>query len=143
MNIQLEIPDEELKQMFKDEVGNISKEEWHDIVLSGIKKAFDEQSDLKNLFMKRKMGNSYWNSESYYEAGPLLLEAAKSIDLTSECKEVSDMVIDTLRTDHREILIDVMLKLLVQGMFDNYGFNEKMTSTCNALIGQRLSEVSK
>lgn len=129
MELKIVVDETKFKDVIEDELKAFSKEELHEIVRECIIEALKDKDMLKKMFVIK---GGYYNNEE--KPSQLMIEAAKSLDLSPASKEIADLMINTLKENYPKLLQQVLLQLLVDGITNNYRFQENMNQTMNMII---------
>ena len=132
MELKIDIDETKFKDVIEKELGAFTKEELHDIIKDCIVKAFNSEEIFKSFFVKQEEVGYY--KELKITPGPLLVEAANSIDLTNECKDIADTLIKTLKENHKELIVDLLLRLILNGISNDYDFQNKLKSSIDFIV---------
>lgn len=125
MEIKINVDDNAFNDIIKKELDAFSKEELHDIIIKMIEESLRSSDVIKNLFVETEKPY-YSSSSTVNKPGPILMEAAKKFDLSPAIKEIQDEVLETLKEHHKELVENLLLSLMVNGLCDNYEFRSKM-----------------
>ena len=127
MEIKINVDDSAFNDIIKKELDAFSKEELHDIIIKMIEESFRSSDVMKNLFICREK-ESYYSSIDVDKPGPILMEAAKKFDLSPAIEEIQDEVLKTLKEHHKELVENLLLTLMVDGLCNNYEFRSNIES---------------
>ena len=141
MELKIQIDETKFKDVIEKELNAFSKEELHDILKECIIEAFrdDRYDSLRKSLFVEKVDNSYYSTKKY-EPGVLLLEAARSIDMQSECKELADELIKTFKENHKELLENLMLSLMVRGLTYNDILKTDIETVASIIINNNRNQ---
>lgn len=133
MEIKINVDETKFKDVIENELNAFSKEELHEIIRECIVEALHNDDDLKSLFITKET-NSYYSSTKPSE---VIIQAAKSIDLSPAYKEIQDKMITTLKENYHELLEKVMLSMIINGLTNDYDFRNRMASDVEMIIKNR------
>lgn len=133
MEIKINVDETKFKDVIENELNAFSKEELHEIIRECIVEALHNDGDLKSLFITKET-NSYYSSTKPSE---VMIQAAKSIDLSPAYKEIQDKMITTLKENYHELLEKVMLSMIINGLTNDYDFRNRMASDVEMIIKNR------
>lgn len=125
MKVEIEVSEEKFKQIIEKEIDAFSKEELHEIIRNCIVNAL-QKFPLKKLFV----------NEGYCREEPtqVLIEAAKSIDLSPAYEDIQNKIITMLKDNYQELLEKVMLSVIINGLTNNNNFRETINKTVTDII---------
>lgn len=133
MEIKINVDETKFKDVLENELNAFSKEELHEIIRECIVEALHNDDTLKKLFIVKDTGN-YYSSE---RPSQVMIQAAKSIDLSPAYKEIQDKMITTLKENYHELLEKVMLSMIVNGLTNDYDFRNRMANDVQMIIRSR------
>ena len=133
MEIKINVDETKFKDVLENELNAFSKEELHEIIRECIIEALHDDDNLKNLFTIKDT-SSYYSSTKPSE---VMIQAAKSIDLSPAYKEIQDKMINTLKENYHELLEKVMLSMIINGLADDYEFRNRMANDVELIIRNR------
>ena len=137
MEIKINVDETMFKDVLENELNAFSKEELHEIIRECIVEALHNDSTLKNIFITEE--KDYWGNYKYTKPSEVMIEAAKSIDLSPAYTEVKDKMITTLKEDYHGVLERAMLGLILNGIANDYTFQNQMSSSIEDIIRRRNS----
>lgn len=132
MEVKINVDESMFKEVLEKELNAFSKEELHEIVRDCIVEALRNDTVIRSLFTTHKRNIGGWNPIE--EPSEVLIEAAKSIDLSPAYKEIQEMMISELKTNYEKMLRDVMLKTIVDGLCSDYNFKNNVKSVVSDII---------
>ena len=135
MEVKINVDEIMFKNVIEEELKAFSKEELHEIIRECIVEALHNDNTLKNLFVTDK--KDYWGNYAGTQPSNVVIEAAKNIDLSPAYKEIQEKMIKVLQTDYRNILENVMMGLMMEGISNDYIFQQKMQESINRIIRDR------
>lgn len=124
MEIKINVDETMFKDVLENELNAFSKEELHEIVRECIIEALHNDGVLRNLFTQKEI--DYWGNAKYEKPSQIVIDAAKSIDLSSAYTEIKEEMIDTLKKDYRNVLENAMSRLIVSGIADDSQFRHRI-----------------
>ena len=137
MEIKINVDETMFKDVLENELNAFSKEELHEIIRECIVEALHNDSTLKNIFITEE--KDYWGNYKCTKPSEVMIEAAKSIDLSPAYTEIKDKMITTLKEDYHGVLERAMLGLILNGIANDYTFQNQMSSSIEDIIRQRNS----
>ncbi len=137
MEIKINVDETRFKDVLEKELEAFSKEELHEIVRECIVESLRNSEDLKSLFIVMR-NNGYYNVQ---EPSEVMIEAAKSIDLSPAYKEIQDKMISTLKNNHHELLVSVLSKCIVNGLMNDGDFIERLRGETQCMLNHSLQEL--
>lgn len=137
MEIKINVDEVKFKDVIENELKAFSKEELHEIIRECIIESLHNNDTLKNLFVvENKDCFGYSNGVKPSE---VMIQAAKSIDLSPAYKEIQDSMITTLKENYHELLEKVMLNMIKEGLAGDYNFRQRLSYDVEELIRHRNS----
>ena len=137
MEIKINVDEVKFKDVIEKELNAFSKEELHEIIRECIIESLHNDKTLKDLFVVEK--KDYWGHSLGIDPSNVMIEAARSIDLSPAYTEIKDKMIETLKTDYRSILEKAMLGLILNGISNDYEFQNRMSSAIELAINKRVN----
>lgn len=128
MEIKINVDETKFKDVLEKELNAFSKEELHEIIRNCLVEYLRDNEIVKNLFVEEKK-ISYYSSSTEKVPSEVLIQAAKTFDLSPAVNEIGDLMINTLKNNHKEILEKLLLNLLVEGIANNYYMQEKLKTS--------------
>lgn len=132
MELKINIDESMFKDVLEKELKAFSSEELHEIIRECIIEALKTNDCLKCLFIKPKR-----HSYEHDQASEVLIEAAKSIDLSPAYEEIQTMMIAELKTNYNKLLQNVMMKAMVDGLCGDWHFRNSLTEAVNEVLAMR------
>ena len=132
MEIKINVDETRFKDVLENELNAFSKEELHEIIRECIIEALHNDDNLKKIFIEE--GDSFYHKSKPSE---VMIQAAKSIDLSPAYKEIQDKMINTLKENYHELLEKVMLSMIVNGLANDYEFRNRMANDVEMIIRNR------
>ena len=132
MEIKINVDETRFKDVLENELNAFSKEELHEIIRECIVEALHNDNNLKKIFIEE--GDSFYRKSKPSE---VMIQAAKSIDLSPAYKEIQDKMINTLKENYHELLEKVMLSMIVNGLANDYDFRNRMANEVEMIIRNR------
>ena len=112
MKLNIEIESGTFEKVISDGIKSLTPEEVGDLIKQALLEALTKCEEFKDLLIVRdKIG---WSNSSEIKLGPLANAAIKSIDLEPEITEFKNKMVDALMAHHREIVEDMMMRLLIE-----------------------------
>lgn len=135
MEIKINVDETKFKDVLEDELKAFSKEELHEIIRECIIEVLHNDDILRNLFIQREI--DHWGHVKYEKPSQIVIDAAKTINLSSAYEEIKDNMITILKNEYHSILEKAMLGLIINGISNDYGFQNRMEHAINDAIIQR------
>ena len=135
MEIKIEVDEIKFKDVIEKELNAFSKEELHEIIRECIVDSLKNSPSLKKLFVVEDK-SIYYTTE---KPSQVMIDAAKSIDLSPAYKEVQEKMINILKTDYRSILEDIMLGMIKEGFLNDVNFKNRLAYEIEANIRSHLN----
>lgn len=132
MELKINIDETMFKEVLDKELKAFSSEELHEFIRECIVEALKTDDTFKSLFIKPKR-----NSWEHDEASELLFEAAKHIDLSPAYEEIQELMVAELKTNYSELLQNVMMKTMVDGLCNSWGFKNNLQNAVNEIMIRR------
>ena len=132
MELKINIDETMFKDVIEKELNAFSKEELHEIIRECIAEALKTNGSFKSLFIKPKR-----YSYDLDEPSQVLIEAAKSINLSSAYEEIQEMMITELKTNYTKLLQNVMLQVMINGLCDNWAFRQNLEDVMTHILVRR------
>lgn len=135
MEIKINVDETMFKDVFENELKAFSKEELHSIVRECIVEALRNDAMLKNIFITPE--KDYWGNYQYNKPSEVMMEAARSIDLSPAYTEIKDEMIAALKRDYHGVLERAMSGLIIDGIANDYEFRERMGRIVSETLSRR------
>lgn len=129
MEIKINVDEGKFKEVIESELNAFSKEELHEIIRNCIIEAFRNNPVIESICFKPER-----NYYGRYEPSEVLIQAAKSIDLSPAYKEIQENMITTLKNDYHRILEKAMMGLILNGISNDYDFQGRMHEAILSII---------
>ena len=136
MEIKINVDETMFKDVLENELKAFSKEELHEIVRECIVEALHNDNILKNIFVVSE--KDYWGNYTH-KPSEVMIEAARSIDLSPAYTEIKDEMIATLKRDYHGVLERAMSGLIIDGIANDYEFRNRMERTVSDVLCRRNS----
>ncbi len=135
MEIKISVDETKFKDVIEKELNAFSSEELHEIIRECIIKALRNNDIYKGLFIKPK-------NYSYEQDRPteVLLEAARSIDLSSAYSEIQEKIINELKTNYVDLLQKIMLNTIIDGLTESWKFRENLEQAMRDIVRKQRFE---
>ena len=137
MELKINIDETMFKDVLEKELKAFSSEELHEIIRECIVEALKTDGSLRSLFIKPKR-YSYESDE----ASQVLIEAAKNINLSPAYEEIQEMMMTELRTNYNQLLQNLMLKTMVDGLCNHWNFRQNLESAVHEILISRANQSS-
>ena len=112
MKLNIEIESGTFEKVIADGIKSLTLEEVGGLIKQAILEAFTKCEEFKDLLIVRDSVG--WSHTSEIKLGPLANAAIKSIDLEPEIEEFKKKMIDALMVNHRVMVEDMMMRLLIE-----------------------------
>ena len=112
MKLNIEIESGTFEKVIADGIKSLTPEEVGGLIKQAILEAFTKCEEFKDLLIVRDSVG--WSHTSEIKLGPLANAAIKSIDLEPEIEEFTKKMIDALMVNHRVMVEDMMMRLLIE-----------------------------
>lgn len=165
MKIQVEIPEEQFKELLEKELKDLPKEQIQQILLESIRSYVDGDTIVKledirqnnygdteynvsttrkshdklNALLTEKQSGGYFSSGGYVSPSPLFKDILKQCDFSGLQDIVDDMIKD-LRENHHNILIEVMSRRIVDSFTNDHKFQSELTDVIQVQLNARNSQ---
>lgn len=137
MELKINIDETMFKDVLEKELKAFSSEELHEIIRECIVEAMKTNGSLKSLFIKPKR-----YTYEHDEASDILFEAARNIDLSPAYEEIQNMMITELKTNYSALLQNIMMKIMVNGLCEDWHFRENVASAVAEVLEMRANRNS-
>ena len=135
MEIKINVDETMFKDVLENELKAFSKEELHEIVRECIVVALHDNVMLRNIFITPE--KDYWGNYQYTKPSEVMIEAARSIDLSPAYTEIKDKMITTLKEDYHGVLERAMSGLIIDGIANDYEFRNRMERIISETLCRR------
>lgn len=159
--IQIEIDEEQFKELVENEIKDLPKEEVQKIILEAIKSYLyhddiQEIQEVKsvyndsiepakiirkpnydklNAFLIRK-DSSYYTSTRNSEPSELFISLLNDCDFSGLQEIVDDMIKD-LKENYHDILVEAISKKIAASFINDYNFKSELADIVNTVLNQR------
>lgn len=124
MKIEINVDELQFKEILDGELKNLSKEKIHEVILEGIRTYFTTNPDVVEGLFVEKCGWGYQKQPTSY------LRQIINTRIPYNCfEELVDGLINDLKKNHEQLLKEAMIELMINGMFNSYGFQDKFRET--------------
>ena len=137
MEIKINVDETMFKDVLENELKAFSKEELHEIVRECIVEALHNDITLKNIFITPE--RDYWGNYQYTKPSDVMIEAARSIDLSPAYTEIKDAMLATLKRDYHGVLERAISGLIIDGIANDYEFRNRMERIVSDVLCRRNS----
>lgn len=135
MEIKINVDETMFKDVLENELKAFSKEELHEIVRECIVEALHNDNTLKNIFITEE--KDYWGNFKCTKPSDVMIEAARSIDLSPAYTEIKDEMIAALKKDYSSVLERAMSGLIIDGIANDYEFRNRMERIVSDVLCRR------
>lgn len=128
MKVEINVDELQFKEILEGELKNLSQEKIHEIILESIRIYFVNNPNIvKNLFVEQ-------NSWSYRESPSSYLKQILEQEIPQGAfADLVDGMLATLKENYNNILKDALVDLMISGMFNSYGFEDKLRNSLRKL----------
>lgn len=112
MKLNIEIESGTFEKVISDGIKSLAPEEVGDLIKQALLEALTKCEEFKDLLIVRDSVG--WRNGSEIKLGPLASAAIKSINLEPEITEFKNKMVDALMVHHREMVEDMMMRLLIE-----------------------------
>ena len=140
MEIKINISDDQMENILKNEVNSLSREQLHEVILEGCKNYLMSESGfsfIKDVCVKK---SPYYGSSTDLQDW-LKNYLTKSIETSSfgeEIKKIGDLIVNELKENHRDVLNNFLLHLFLsslnRGLFNSGEFNSNLQGQIQQII---------
>ena len=113
MKLNIEIESGTFEKVISDGIKSLTPEEVGDLIKQALLEALTKCEEFKDLLIVRD-SVGWRSSSSEIKLGPLASAAIKSINLEPEITEFKKKMVDALMVHHREMVEDMMMRLLIE-----------------------------
>lgn len=135
MEIKINVDEIKFKDVLENELNAFSKEELHEIIRECIIEVLHNDNTIKNLFIVEKKDS--WGYSVAKEPSEVMIQAAKSIDLSPAYKEIQDSMINKLKEDYQWLLEKTLLNLIKEGLTGEWQFRERLADEVSYILSNR------
>lgn len=136
MEVKIDVDETMFKDVIEKELKAFSKEEVHQIVREMIIEYLKTDGVMQSFFLKRNTKVDYYgrNIGDDMIAGPLLVDAVKTMNLSEAFKDVEETMIKEIKDNHKEILEDIMLKTITKALTSDYDFQNTLANSIECIL---------
>ena len=131
MEVKIEVSEEQFKELLEKELNDLPKESVQKILLSAIEK-YLEEPDHVNAFLEKR-------EEGYYSKtcrpSDFLINSIKNCDY-SELQCLVDDMIKELEDNYKDILIDAIGKMIVNGICNTSNFDMSVETIIRRVLSR-------
>lgn len=135
MEVKINVDESMFKDILEKELRALTPDQIHEIVCKALECYLSNPDVMKSLV---------FHSDSYYgnkEPSKLMQETFKSIDLKSECTEVTSSVMTALKANGGKILIDLVISAFAHSLFNQLCHQNEFEMTIYDKVRQVVSEM--
>ena len=127
MKIEINVDEIQFKDILDKELKDLPKEVLQDVIVQGIKGYFEQNNyeNVQKLFLKENGGYNSWDTK--ITTTEFLNGLVNDCDY-SGLQDVVDEAIKSVRDNHKEILEDMILRIITNGFFQDYNFRNQLES---------------
>ena len=127
MKIEINVDEIQFKDILDKELKDLPKEVLQDVIVQGIKGYFEQNNyeNVQKLFLKENGGYNSWDTK--ITTTEFLNGLVNDCDY-SGLQDVVDEAIKSVRDNHKEILGDMILRIITNGFFQDYNFRNQLES---------------
>lgn len=133
VKVTLSLNNEMLAQMISKGIQDLPKEVVHTLSYEAFKTALQDKEFLKRLMFVDKNGSYDWWDKSELRQWVVDLLSRSFTD--DEVKEFRDGVLNVLKADHRQIVVDAMASCFMRRLAD-YDFNMQVECVVHDMISK-------
>jgi hypothetical protein len=137
MKLNIEIESGTFEKVIADGIKSLTPEEVGGLIKQAILEAFTKCEDFKNLLIVRD--SIGWGNTSEIKLGPLANAAIKSIDLEPEIAEFKKKMIDALMANHRVMVEEMMMRLLIEKISYNDSLRGAIEDTVRRVLHEAMN----
>lgn len=128
MDIKIEINEDQFRELLEKEFDNLSKETLHSILMKSFKEALvaNDNKILKDLLMEKDDTRYYSSYKDHYIPTNFTKSIINSATDTSKVQEIFDLMIDDIKENHREIMLQLFSSIVASSLADNWDFKTKL-----------------
>lgn len=134
MQITINFDDtEKFKDLCEDQMQNMKPEDIEGIVSEAIKEFLtcDNFKNLAPMIIESKKNSYGWGETKTYTNFTESMIANLNY---SKMQEVADACINDLLENHREIVLELMERMIIKNLFDNKNFQSSLQSTIETVF---------
>lgn len=131
MDLTIQIDETKFKDVLDKELAAFSDEELHEIVKQALIKYLSDPKVMETIFITTD-GGYYGRTQP--RASRLLENVVETIDISNECKEITDTFKNAIVNSHKEIISGVIVKAFSRVIAENILADNWLETTINANI---------
>jgi len=132
MKLNIEIESGTFEKVISDGIKSLAPEEVGDLIKQALLEALTKCENFKDLLIVRDSVGYSCTSE--IKLGPLASAAIKSIDLGPDIEAFKKKMVDHLMANHRRIVEDMMMRLLIEKISNSDSLREAIEFTVRRLL---------
>ena len=127
MKVEINVDEIQFKDILDKELKDLPKEVLQDVIVKSIQGYFEQNNyeNVQKLFLKENGGYNSWDTK--ITTTEFLNGLVKDCDY-SGLQDVVDEAIKSVRDNHKEILGDMILRIITNGFFQDYNFRSQLES---------------
>ena len=133
MNITVNIDNDTMTSLINKGIEAMTVDECKDIVKQAMIEAFKTCPNLKDMLIKE---DRTWGGNSFYTLGALATKMLESGIDGSEFKELKEKMVDDLKSHHREILENAIMRNIASGIINDSAFIEQIKYAVQCVISE-------
>ena len=134
VKVTLSLNNEMLAQMISKGIQDLPKEVVHTLSYEAFKTALQDKEFIKHLMFVSSGGSyNWWDSSNLRQWVVDLLSRSFTDD---EVKEFRDGVLNVLKADHRQVVVDAMSNCFMRRLAD-YDFNMQVQYVIHEMMSKR------
>lgn len=134
MKLNVEIESGTFEKVISDGINSLTPDELGSLIKQAIFEALTKCEEFKDLLIVRERIG--WSGTSEIKLGPLANEALKSIDLGPEIEEFKQKMVSALMDNHRRIVEDMMMRLLIEKVSYSDSFRCAVEDTVRRILAE-------
>ena len=125
MEIKLNVDETQFKDILEKELKDLPKEVLQEVIVKAIQGYFEQNNyeNVQKLFLKENGGYNSWDTK--ITTTEFLNGLVNDCDY-SGLQDVVDEAIKSVRDNHKEILGDMILRIITNGFFQDYNFRHQL-----------------
>lgn len=137
MEIKINVDESMFKDVLDKELKALTPEQIHEIICKALETYLSKPDVMESLVFRK---DSYYGNKYPSE---IMKETFKSIDLKTECTEVTSSVMTALKANGGKILIDLVISAFANSLFNQIcnrdEFNAAIDNNVRAIVSGMLN----
>lgn len=135
MEVKINVDESMFKDVLDKELKALTPEQIHEIICKALETYLAKPDVMEGLLFHK---DSYYGNK---HPSDLMKETFKSIDLKSECAEVTSSVMTALKANGGKILIDLVISAFAHSLFNQLCHQNEFEMTIYDEVRQVVSEI--